>query len=428
MTRRSALALVAAAAAIPRLVVLVADRDEIVLPYTRGEKSDDFARTFVSSGTFGFIPDVPSAYTQPLLSFFLIPLYELFGRSWAVVGLAQIVLSVVTALLVFAIGAAWIGQGAGVAAALLTTLHPYAVWHDVHLNRENLDAALAVVVVALALALFRRRTLALALALGGALGVAILGNVRLAALPLLLAALLVWRSGVSRRTLALGGVVVAAAAVVVAPWVVRNHVVMGCAALTTDARALWEANNERTLGVLRNGGWIDNVPIPRGDPPSPQDASRAYYRRGVRLEVDECAHMRLYRRRTLDFWQEHPGEKARLAGQALIMLWSPSVSPTDLRGVAKTWLNRLRSSVEPLYVVPLYALGVGGVLLVGSTLRMLAVALLAYQTVVAAVFVGATRYRVPWDFLIALLAGAALVRLLAVARRSRVRADAQAPA
>ena len=34
----------------------------------------------------------------------------------------------------------------------------------------------------------------------------------------------------------------------------------------------------------------------------------------------------------------------------------------------------------------------------------LAVLLLGYQTLVAMLFVGETRYRVPWDFLLALLA------------------------
>ena len=31
--------------------------------------------------------------------------------------------------------------------ALLATLHPYIVWHDVHLNREILDQALAAALV-----------------------------------------------------------------------------------------------------------------------------------------------------------------------------------------------------------------------------------------------------------------------------------------
>ena len=45
--------------------------------------------------------------------------------------------------------------------------------------------------------------------------------------------------------------------------------------------------------------------------------------------------------------------------------------------------------------------------------------LLGYQTLVAMLFVGETRYRVPWDFLLALLAAAALVEL--DARRAQAR-------
>ena len=48
---------------------------------------------------------------------------------------------------------------------------------------------------------------------------------------------------------------------------------------------------------------------------------------------------------------------------------------------------------------------------------MLAVALLAYHTLAAMVFAGATRYRVPWDFLLALLAAGALTDFVARRRR-----------
>ena len=64
------------------------------MPYTLGEKSDDIARTFLDTGTFGFIPGLPTAYTQPLYSFFLIPIYALFERSWIVVGSAQILVAI----------------------------------------------------------------------------------------------------------------------------------------------------------------------------------------------------------------------------------------------------------------------------------------------------------------------------------------------
>ncbi|MDX6483630.1 MAG: hypothetical protein QOE95_1401, partial [Gaiellaceae bacterium] len=43
---------------------------------------------------------------------------------------------------------------------------------------------------------------------------------------------------------------------------------------------------------------------------------------------------------------------------------------------------------------------------------VLAVVVLAYNTLAAMVFVGETRYRTPWDFLIAVLAAATVVALM----------------
>ena len=78
----------------------------------------------------------------------------------------------------------------GILGALLTTLHPYGIWHDVHVNREILDALLAAAIMLLTLALTDRRSPTLAVTFGAVLGLAILGNVRLAALPLVLLAFL----------------------------------------------------------------------------------------------------------------------------------------------------------------------------------------------------------------------------------------------
>ena len=236
---------------LPRLVALLHERGTILPGFTLGEKSDDFARTFLDSGTFGFIPGLPSAYTQPLYSFFLIPLYETLGRSWPVVGGAQIVVATATAWIVFEIGRRWLSGWAGLVAALLTALHPYSIWHDVHVNREILDGLLAASIFLVALALASKRSAALAATLGVVLGVAILGNVRLAALPLVLASFpavdLAAELARHRRSCRRLRRVL----LLLVPWIARNHIEVGCFTLTTDARALWEANNERTLDVLR---------------------------------------------------------------------------------------------------------------------------------------------------------------------------------
>ncbi len=401
--RRPHLWLIALAAIVPRLAVLLHERDQILTSFT--DKSDDFALTFVHHGTFGLVPGEPSAYTQPLYGFFLVPVYWIFGREWWSVGLAQILVATGTAFLVYAIGARVLSRNAGTFAAVVTTLNPYLVWHDVHLNREILDQLLAAALVLCVLVAADRRSLPWSVASGVVAGLAILGNVRVAFLPVFLALYLLFRVGWSWAPVAL----IAAAALTVAPWVVRNRVELGCVALTTDGRALWKANNLQTYDLLSHGKWIDDVKDPPGHPfPNPEEARVIYQRGGGRYHVDECANQSYYQDKAWQFVREHPGAKAKLAGLAARMEWDPrtTASATDSgHGFLRTW-------AQPVYTLLLYAFGLLGLLYAPGRFTALALLVLGYQTLAAVVFVGATRYRVPTDFLIALLAAAVFERLL----------------
>jgi 4-amino-4-deoxy-L-arabinose transferase-like glycosyltransferase len=402
--RRSTAALVVVlAAAIPRLAALAWERGTILEEFV--DKSDRFATTLVDHGTFGFLPGVPSAYTQPLYGWFLAGIYLPFGRSWLAVGLAQVLVAVLTALVVLEIGRRLRSTGIGLVAALLTTLHPYVVWHDIHANREVLDGLVAAVLTLCALVAYERHSLRLAVITGGVAGIAVLGNARLALLPLVVAAYVAWRIRPPSRAFVTAGVVVASAAVVVVPWVVRNDVQVGCFAITTDARALWKANNPATREVLASGGWIDDVPELSGAPPWPELAADLTLA-GRPTSVDECAQMRLYRNEVLDFWREEPGEKARLMAQATAMLWSPVPSESDSGGSGAARLAR--RTIEPAYVTLLYALAVIGLFVAPRRFVVLAALLLSYNTLAAMVFAGTARYRVPWDFLLAILTAFAL--------------------
>ena len=77
--KRPYLWLIAAAAIVPRVSCSCTSAVGSLTAFT--DKSDDFAQTFVHHGTFGFIPGEPSAYTQPLYGFFLVPIYWIFGRT-----------------------------------------------------------------------------------------------------------------------------------------------------------------------------------------------------------------------------------------------------------------------------------------------------------------------------------------------------------
>lgn len=412
---RGRLWLIAVAAVVPRLVVVFYERDRILTKFT--EKSDDFAQTFVHHGTFGLVPGEPSAYTQPLYGFFLVPLYGIFGRHWFVVGVAQTLVALATALLVYAIGRRITSPVGATAAALIATLNPYLVWHDVHVNREILDQVVAAGFLLCAIMAAERRSLLWSAAAGVLAGLAVLGNSRLLLVPLVLALFVAWR--MDRRRWLAAGVVAAAAAIAIAPWVIRNRIELGCTVITTDARALWKANNLQTYGVLASGHWIDDVKdLPNHPFPNPEEARDRYRQTGVKLKVTECANARYYEKRVRTFWREHPGAKGKLALQAVRMEWDPRSTKTVSRPGAGSRLDTARDWVEPIYVSLLFAFGIVGLFVVPRWFALLALSLLAYETLAAMVFVGATRYRIAWDFVIALLAGPALTRLAERVRRT----------
>jgi 4-amino-4-deoxy-L-arabinose transferase-like glycosyltransferase len=411
VSRRVAYAALALVCALPRLVILLRERDSITAAYT--EKSDTIARMFVDHGTFGFVPGAPSAYTQPLYGWFLIPIYWLLGANWWSIGVAQILVAIATAWIVFEIGARVLGPRGGVVAAAIATLNPYLIWHDVHVNREIVDQLVAAALVLLTLLVVERPTRWRALLLGVVSGVSMLGNTRLVFIPIVCAMYVAWRLPRLRATALVGALVLAGAAVAVAPWLVRNDVSVGCFTLTTDGRALWKANNPRTYGLLSTGQWIDNIGRHPPRPPAPgrltpEDANGIWLRNGRALHPDECLEMRFYQHRAVDWIRKHPGDKVKLAALSAKLLWQPTVFETSDRSGAGTQLDIGRRVVEPAYMWALYALALVGLFLAPRAFVALALLLLAYQTVAALAVVGATRYRVAWDFLLALLAAATI--------------------
>ena len=409
MSRRRAYIAIAVVCAVPRLAVLLHERGAITAGFT--EKSDTFARMFVANGTFGMLPGEPSAYTQPLYGWFLIPIYWAFGANWESIGIAQILVAVATALLVFEVGRRLLGAKAGLVAAAIATLNPYLVWHDVHVNREIVDQVVAAALVLLTLVVAERPTRWRALALGAVTGVSMLGNTRLVFLPILCALYLAWRLPRARTTAIAAALVLAGAAIVVAPWL--------------DGRAMWKANNAGTYGLLSSGRWIDDVGTRAPRPPepghlTPEEANGIWLRTNgkVLLHPDECLEMRFYEHLAFEYWKQHPGGKAKLMALSAKLLWQPTVFETSGRNGGGTQLDIGRRVIEPVYMWALYVVAALGVYFAPRAFVALAVLLLAYQTAAALAFVGATRYRVAWDFLLALLASAALAR---VAERVRAR-------
>lgn len=410
MRRRSAYAVIALAAAAPRLAVLLHLRGSIL---DGVEKSYVFAQVFVQDGTYGFIPGSPSAYTQPLYGWFLVPIWWLFDAHWLAIGLAQIGAAVVTAWLVHEIGRRLLPPRWAIAAAVAATLHPYLVWHDVHVNREIIDQLCAAALVLLTLLVAERPTARRAIALGLVGGLAMLGNTRLVFVPLVCVLWLAFRLPRTRASALACVLVLAAAGVAVAPWLVRNKVNVGCWTMTTDGRALWKANNPQTYHLLSSGQWIDNVASDSPRPPEPghltPEEARGRYdatNHRVVLHPDECLAMTFYENLAWDWVKAHPGAKARLAALSEQLFWQPHVIET-----ASSSSNVGKRVAEPAYMWLVYALAFVGLFFAPRAFTALALLLFAYESVFVAIFVGATRYRIAFDFVLVLLATVAVQRL-----------------
>jgi hypothetical protein len=289
-----------------------------------------------------------------------------------------------------------------------------------HVNREIVDQVVAAALVLLTLAVAERHSKRLAILLGAVAGLSMLGNTRLVFMPILCVAYLVWRLPRTRLAVSIAALVLAASAVAVAPWLVRTRAEVGCWTLTTDGRAMWKANNAQTYGLLSSGQWIDDVKDPpRPKPPNRDTPEEAYGyvtksppRPDVAYRVypNECVAMRFYEHKTFQYWLHEPHDKAKLAALSLKLLWQPSAVETTGRPGAGTGLDVGRRVIEPIYMWALYALAAVGLFVAPRRFVVLALSVLAYQSACAMVFVGATRYRIAWDFLLAVLAAAALGR------------------
>ena len=108
------------------------------------------------------------------------------------------------------------------------------------------------------------------------------------------------------------------------------------------------------------------------------------------------------------------------------MLWSPVLSVAADESGQQGLAGFAQRTVEPVYVVLLYLLALWGAFIAPGRFVVLAALLLGLNTVMAMVFAGTVRYRVPWDFVLALLAAFALERAWLLLRERRAGASASA--
>ena len=183
-----------------------------------------------------------------------------FDAGLTSVRLAGVVPAVATITLTAYLGRRLVGPRVGLAAAALVAVHPGVIAADGSAMSETLTVPLVVGAQLLALRLYDsgRGRVALAAALGPVLGAAVLTRQDLALVGAVLVVwLLVAMPGPWRAKATVGAVVGVGAALVVAPWVVRNADAVDVAAVSTlsPSSALAGANCPATYDGPDLGSW-----------------------------------------------------------------------------------------------------------------------------------------------------------------------------
>ena len=306
------------------------------------------------------------------------------------------------------------GDGVGLVAAGIAAVYPYLWVNDGLLMSETYAAAAVVAALLLTVRLARREQPGLLepLALGLTCGVAALARAELLLLAPLLGLPLVatFRALPAGRRLAIVGCVAAGTAVVVAPWVGFNLARFDAPTLisTNDGIALRGSNCDPVYSGAAIGLTDLERCIPRRQPPG-----------------DQSVVSRIYRQDAIDYIRD--GHEARffLVEAARIGrnwgLWRPGdmLSWNESEGRPR-WVT----ATGMVFYYPLLALAVGGIVVLrGRRVRQWPLLMPTVVVTAGTLFsYGQTRFRVPAEPSIVVLAAVALVALVA-----RLRAGPTAP-
>jgi hypothetical protein len=241
------------------------------------------------------------AYLEPLYPIFVAAVYAISGRSVVALAVAHVVLSALVAPVVYRLARRIFSPAAAAAAGLLVAVHPGLAGYATKFHPLVLDSLLIAATTLAAVALLQLPGRGHAVVFGLALGRCTLTRpIILVVVPALLLRA-AWRRPDWRvlATWALGLVV---AATVVAPWAVRNYVVLGA----------FVPIRSSTPFVF----WIGNHPgAPGGtvDPDDPRgigsvfDRAPAEFRRRVIETPGELEKNRIFRDEALRYVAAEPG-------------------------------------------------------------------------------------------------------------------------
>jgi hypothetical protein len=342
--------------------------------------------------------------STPAPTAFHLPLFPTILAAFSLVGLdsqtAHMIvgcaLGALTIVLVGLVARRLAGDVAGLSAAAIAAIYPPLVMNDAVLLSESLTGPTVAGSLLAALHLRDRPTAWRALLLGGLIGLAALNRSE----ALLLVVLLGLPAVLPSRSVRIGALVCLAAAVTIAPWVVRNadRFERTTFLTTGDGSVFKGANCDFSYHGGGTGSWTIGCLL--GEP----------------VPDDESVLAERWRDDALDYAKDHSGRvpvvvAARVA-RSFSLYPSPSAQVAELKFVE----DRPRALVWVALVayVAVLALAAAGIAAIRERLSTVAILLapVALVVITSAAGYGAWRFRQPAEISFVVLAGIAVSRML----------------
>jgi hypothetical protein len=374
----------------------------------------------------GFLGDpfpgygLPSAHVAPLYPTVLAGMYVVFGDGWAghlAQSLFAIAITEIGICLLPRLAQVVFGSSAsGWAAAILMSVLPYNMsFIQVHGNWEQHCSFLAVgLYLPMLLAVHRDswHSVRLPVYAGLMTGVCVLLNPQFAIVFVLFLVYegLIWSNRLVARRM---GLAVCLATLVVAPWIVRNYVLLGgfCMVRSNPGLELAIGNHETANGKTFTTYWDDPTnPMETLHPYTSSDQVKALKEEG------ELAYMRRHQQDALNWIQDHPVRWIELTMTRIFLFWFPPASmwsPSSGTESAR-WIRSLGySGVTVLMVCGLVMLFYSDRAAFGIVMATLIGLSASYYVTHVDV-----RYIFPIHGIALVLAGKSLVSAVTIVRRS----------
>lgn len=359
---------------------------------------------------YPFLGTVYHSYMEPLYPGLCAAIYALTGHSFLALGIAQAVLGAGLVALVFLAGRRVAHDRAALVAALLAAVHPGLVLYATKFHPFVLDSLLLMAVLTACLHVSTSHPWRSTLLLGGLVGLCVLSRATvLACLPVI--AWWIWAHASGSRVARAGQLAgfALAAAVVVAPWVVRNHHVQHRLVLTRSGTGLvfWLGNNPHAFtgsAATSDGTALYEL--------LPSDT------RARLATLDEMGQQDLFHAEARRFIAERPGAFVVRWAQKLFYFWWQT--PQAGRLYPASWFRLYQGFY--LVILGLSLAGIAALRRQHETWLVLGVCLSI--AVLQAAFYVEGRHRLAIEPMLLLFAGAAVWRLferLLVAARVRHR-------